>query len=144
MLEANGGSVEKEGSHVCSHPEVDQTRSRSQGPGAGKRAAASGFGPDLCPVLPAPEEPPAHRGGVFENDSKELADKDEKHFAKSCCPQRPQMMSEDGNATGGQAAAGSAPGLSQALISTDDLLDCLVNPQVIRMVAQLLIQGKSL
>ncbi|XP_005386578.1 PREDICTED: HSPB1-associated protein 1 isoform X2 [Chinchilla lanigera] len=142
-LKTNGENVEKKGLRVSSRMEVGQTHSQNDSPGAGEQDPESLFGPDLFPVPPSPEDPPAERGGPWENDGKELVDKDGNHFAESCCPQR-HTLSKSGNVVEGQTASGRAPGPSQALISTDDLLDCLVNPRVTRLVAQLLIEMKSL
>ncbi|XP_023558064.1 HSPB1-associated protein 1 isoform X2 [Octodon degus] len=143
-LKINGENVETKGLHMFSHMEVGQTHSQDGSLGAGRQDAERLFGPDLFPVPPSPENPPSERGVIFENDGEELVDKDGRHFAESCCSQRPRVLSTSGNVAEGQTTLSSAPGLSQALISTDDLLDCLVNPLVTRMVAQLLIQMKSL
>ncbi|EHB00949.1 HSPB1-associated protein 1, partial [Heterocephalus glaber] len=142
-LKTNRENVEKKELNVSSHMEVAQTHNQDLSLAPGKQDAVSLFGPDLFPVTPGPkEEHPSERGGIFEKDGKELVDKDGEYFAKSCCARR-QQMSKSENVVE-QTASNSTPGLSQAFISTDDLLDCLVNPQVTRMVAQLLIQGKSL
>ena len=53
------------------------------------------------------------------------------------------MMSESENAVVEQIASDRTVAVSQTFVSIDDLLDCLVNPQVTRIVAQLLIQGRS-
>ncbi|KAL2805005.1 HSPB1-associated protein 1 isoform 2 [Daubentonia madagascariensis] len=143
-LRTNREHTKEEELNVYSHMEVGQTCSQNSTMGAIKQEAASPFGPDLVPVTQRSEEPPSERGGIFENDGKDFVDKDREHFGKLHCAKRQQMMSNSTNAIVEQIASNSTTGPSLTFISTDDLLDCLVNPQVTRMVAQLLIQGRSL
>ena len=103
-----------------------------------KQEAASPLGLDLVPVTPSSEEPSSERGGIFENDGEDFVSKNGKSFGK-----RQRMMSESENAVVEQIASDRTVAVSQTFVSTDDLLDCLVNPQVTRIVAQLLIQGRS-
>ncbi|XP_069328805.1 HSPB1-associated protein 1 isoform X2 [Eulemur rufifrons] len=123
---------------------MGQTRSQNLTMGAVKQEAASIFGPDLVPVTQRSEEPPSGRGGMLKSDGKDFVDKDGEHFGKSHCAKRQQMQLHSENTAVEQIASNSTVAPSQTFISTDDLLDCLVNPQVTRMVAQLLIQGRSL
>lgn len=126
-----------------SRTEVEQTGGQDLVLGTGKQEAASPFGPDLVPVILSSEEVPSERGGRFEGDGKDFVGKDGEHSGKLHCTKRQRMMSKSEDAIVEQIASNStAP--SQTFISTDDLLDCLVNPQVTRIVAQLLIQGRSL
>ena len=104
---------------------------------------ASPFGLDLVPVTPSAEEPSSERGGIFENDSEDFVSKNGKSFGKLPNTKRQRMMSESENAVVEPIASDRTVALSQTFVSTDDLLDCLVNPQVTRIVAQLLIQGRS-
>ncbi|XP_008050992.1 HSPB1-associated protein 1 [Carlito syrichta] len=135
-LKRNGQHMEKEELNVCNHTEAGQTHSQTFATGTVKQEAASPFGPDLVPVTQKSEEPPSERGGLSESDGQ--------HFGKLHCAKRQKMMSNSENAIVEQVASSSFTAPSQTFISTDDLLDCLVNPQVTRMVAQLLIQGRHL
>lgn len=54
------------------------------------------------------------------------------------------MRKQNENANMEHPAAKSTAAPSQTFISTNDLLDCLVHPQVIRIVTQLLIKGRIL
>lgn len=124
---------------VQEHMEVEQARCPSLTAGAGKQEAASLFGPDLVPVTLASEE----RGGVLEGNSEECISSNGEHFTDLPCVRR-QQTSKGTNAVAEPSAPRCPEAPSRIFVSTDDLLDCLVNPQVTRMVAQLLIQGKSL
>nr|XP_030714216.1 HSPB1-associated protein 1 isoform X4 [Globicephala melas] len=143
-LSTDGEYVIKEELNVHNHVEVTQTSSHSLTLGTVKQEAASPFGPDLVPVIPGSQEPPSERGGMFESDGEDFVGKNGKRFGKLHCTKRRRMMSESENAVVEQMASNSTVAPSQTFISTDDLLDCLVNPQVTRIVAQLLIQGRSL
>ncbi|XP_032486666.1 HSPB1-associated protein 1 isoform X1 [Phocoena sinus] len=140
----DGEYVIKEELNVHSHMEVEQTSSHNLTLRTVKQEAASPFGPDLVPVIPGSQEPPSERGGMFESDGEDFVGKNGKRFGKLHYTKRQQMMSESENAVVEQIASNSTVAPSQSFISTDDLLDCLVNPQVTRIVAQLLIQGRSL
>ncbi|XP_048650520.1 HSPB1-associated protein 1 isoform X4 [Marmota marmota marmota] len=143
-LRTSKENLQKEDLNTCNHMEMEGTHGQNGTKAAIKQEAASLFGPDLVPVTLRSKETPSEGGGIFENDGKDFVDKDGKHFAKLLCPDRQQTMSTSDNAGVDQMASNSAPAPSQTFVSTDDLLDCLVNPQVTRMVAQLLLQGKSL
>ncbi|XP_047304875.1 HSPB1-associated protein 1 isoform X3 [Homo sapiens] len=142
-LRTDGEHMKKEELNVCNHMEVGQTGSQNLTTGTDKPEAASPFGPDLVPVAQRSEEPPSERGGIFGSDGKDFVDKDGEHFGKLHCAKRQQIMSNSENAIEEQIASNTTT-TPQTFISTDDLLDCLVNPQVTRIVAQLLIQGRSL
>ncbi|XP_061049152.1 HSPB1-associated protein 1 isoform X2 [Eubalaena glacialis] len=143
-LSTNGEYVIKEELNVHNHVKVEQTSSHSLTLGTVSQEAASPFGPDLVPVIPGSQEPPSERGGMFESDGEDFVDKNGKRFGKLHYTKRRRMMSESENAVVEQIASNSTVAPSQTFLSTDDLLDCLVNPQVTRIVAQLLIQGRSL
>ncbi|XP_039699135.1 HSPB1-associated protein 1 isoform X1 [Pteropus medius] len=143
-LRTNGEYMKKEELNVYSLMEVEQTGSQNLPLGTVKQEAASPFGPDLVPVVPSSEEPPSERGSIFENDGKDFVGKDREHFGKLHCTKRQRMMSKSENAAVEQIASNSITAPSQTFVSTDDLLDCLVNPRVTKIVAQLLIQGRSL
>lgn len=136
--------MKKEELNVYNLMEVEQTGSQNLPVETIKQEAASPFGPHLVPVVPSSEEPSSERGGIFENDGKDFVGKDREHSGKSHCTKRQGMMSKSENAAVEQIASDSTTAPSQTFISTDDLLDCLVNPRVTKIVAQLLIQGRSL
>ncbi|KAM5276399.1 HSPB1-associated protein 1 isoform 3-T3 [Hipposideros larvatus] len=141
-LKANGEYMRKE-LNVQNLMEVERIGSQNLTLGTVKQEAASPFGPDLIPVVPSSEKPPSERGDIFENDDKDFVGKDGEHFGKLHCIKRQRMMSKSENAVE-QIASNHPTAPSQTFISTDDVLDCLVNPQVTKIVAQLLIQGRSL
>ncbi|XP_059955928.1 HSPB1-associated protein 1 isoform X1 [Mesoplodon densirostris] len=140
----NGEYVIKEELNMHNHVEVEQTSNHNLTLGTVKQEAASPFGPDLVPVIPCSQEPPSETGGMFESDGEDFVGKNGKRFGKLHYTKRQRMMSESENAVVEQIASNSTVAPSQTFISTDDLLDCLVNPQVTKIVAQLLIQGRSL
>nr|XP_045003524.1 HSPB1-associated protein 1 [Jaculus jaculus] len=119
--------------------EIEHAYSQNIATAALEQATASPFGPDLVPVTPGSGEPPSERGGIFED---ELGNKHEGHLGKVSPAKRQQERIKTGNVMAEQPSSHS-PRAPQT-VSTDDLLDCLVNPQVTRLVAQLLIRGKSL
>lgn len=124
---------------------MDMGRAHSQGLAGRtrKREVAHLFGPDLVPVTPASEDPPSERGGTLQSDSRERVNRDGARFAELSCARR-QQTNRGAGAVAEQVTSRCPVAPSRTFVSTDDLLDCLVNPQVTRMVAQLLIQGKSL
>lgn len=134
VLRAN----EEEPSAQEEHMEVEQAQGASLTAGAGKQEPASLFGPDLVPVTPASEE----RGDALEGNSEESVSSNREHCAELPCARR-QQTSKGASAVAEPSAPRGPMAPSRVFVSTDDLLDCLVNPQVTRMVAQLLIQGKS-
>ncbi|XP_036739383.2 HSPB1-associated protein 1 isoform X3 [Manis pentadactyla] len=121
-------SMRKEDLNMCNPMEVEQTSSQNLTLGT-ELAAASLFGPDLVPVAPSSREPPSERGGLRESDGKDFVGKGGEHFGKSACTKKPRMMSETEDAVVEPIAAEGTMAPSQTCISTDDLLDCLVNPQ---------------
>ncbi|KAL6080763.1 hypothetical protein STEG23_013953, partial [Scotinomys teguina] len=131
-LRANGENWSREGASVQEHMDMDPAHSQGLTGRTGKQLVTSLFGPDLVPVTPGSEDPPSERGDTLESDSKECINRGREHFAELSCARRQQTSK----------VCPVAP--SRTFVSTDDLLDCLVNPQVTRMVAQLLIQRKSL
>lgn len=135
--------MKKEELNMHNLVEVEQTGCQNLTLGTVKQKAASPFGPALVPVLPSSEEPPSEREDIFKNDGQDLVEKDGEHLGK-CCTKKQQMMSKSENAFAEPIVSNSTGAPSQACISTDDLLDCLVHPQVTKIVAQLLVQGRSL
>lgn len=143
-LKTNGEDMKKNELDVHHLMEVEQTGGQNLALETVKQEAAGPFGPDLLPVLPSSEKPPSERGGTLENDDKDCVGKGGEHFGKLHCTKRQRRMSKSENATVGQIASNHATAHCQTFISTDDVLDCVVNPQVTKIVAQLLIQGRSL
>ncbi|XP_060495769.2 HSPB1-associated protein 1 isoform X4 [Panthera onca] len=143
-LRTNREHMKKEGLNVHNHMEMEQTGGQDLSLGVVKQEAASLFGPDLVPVILTSEELPSKTGSIFEGDGKDFVGEDGEHSGKLHCTKRQRMMSKSEDASVEQNASNSNVAPSQTLISTDDLLDCLLNPQVTRIVAQLLIQGRSL
>nr|KAF6382204.1 HSPB1 associated protein 1 [Pipistrellus kuhlii] len=143
-LRTNGEHMKKEEFNVHALMEVEQTGSQNLTMGTVGEQAPSPFGPDLVPVLPSSEAPPSETESMFKNDGNGFVGKDGEHFDKSHRSKKPRLVSGRENEIVEQTASNSTMGPSQTFISTDDLLDCLVNPQVIKIVAQLLIQGRSL
>lgn len=138
-VRANGENWKKEEPTGQDHMEAEQAHSQSFTAAlTEKQEVTCLFGPDLVPVTPASDDPPLEKGDALENDSKECMDRDGEHAAELSCARR------GASAVAGQVTSRCPVAPSQTSVSTDDLLDCLVNPQVTRLVAQLLIQGKSL
>ncbi|XP_059132985.1 HSPB1-associated protein 1 isoform X1 [Peromyscus eremicus] len=142
-LGANGEIWSQDEPRVREHMDVDRAHSQGLTGRTGKREVTSLFGPDLVPVTPASEDPPSERGGTLESDSRERINRDGERCAEPSCARR-QQTSRGAGAVAEQVTSRCPVAPSRTFVSTDDLLDCLVNPQVTRMVAQLLIQGKSL
>uniref|UniRef100_A0A8C0W4U7 JmjC domain-containing protein n=1 Tax=Castor canadensis TaxID=51338 RepID=A0A8C0W4U7_CASCN len=143
-LNESGENMKKEQLNVSSHMAVEQTLHQNLAMGTIKQEATSSFGPDLILITPTSEGPHSERRGIFESNGKEFVHKDGEHFTKLYYARGRQMTSKSEKAMVQQTASKSTTVPPQAFVSTDDLLDCMVNPQVTRMVAQLLIQGKSL
>lgn len=142
-LRANGENWRKEEPRGQDHMEEEQAQSRNFTARTETQEVTCLFGPDLVPVTPASEDLPLEKGCALENDGKECIDRDGEHAAELSCARR-QQTSRGASAVAEQVTSRCPVAPSQTSVSTDDLLDCLVNPQVTRLVAQLLIQGKSL
>nr|XP_042699018.1 HSPB1-associated protein 1 isoform X4 [Chrysemys picta bellii] len=99
------------------------------------------FGVHLIPVLPQSQEASSVGAGAAESDSRDRLSKNEEgHFGKSCCTGKQSVMSNDCKTLAAQTDSDSTANSSQMAISTNDLLDCLVNPQVVSLVAGLLLE----
>ncbi|XP_067995095.1 HSPB1-associated protein 1 isoform X1 [Melanerpes formicivorus] len=99
------------------------------------------FGPHLIPVLPQSEERSSMGAVVVESDSRDLLQENKGgHFGKLHCPRKQLVTSDDCELPAHQMHSDSSPNASQAALSTNDLLDCLVNPRVISLVARLLLE----
>lgn len=97
------------------------------------------FGPHLIQVLPQSQE--TSSAGAVASDDRDLHHENEGgHFGKLHCTRKLLVMSNDCKTPANQMDSDNSPNASQAALSTNDLLDCLVNPHVIRLVAQLLLE----
>nr|XP_002716858.1 HSPB1-associated protein 1 isoform X1 [Oryctolagus cuniculus] len=144
-LQTNGKHRKKEELHMCNHVEVEQTCSPNVNKHrATKQKAVDPFGPNLVAVTLLTEEPPSERGGVVEGDGKGFVDKDGEGFGQLHGTKWEQVPSRGETVSAEHVASSSTAAVTAALVTTDDLLDCVVNPQVTRMVAQLLLQGRNL
>ncbi|XP_043360873.1 HSPB1-associated protein 1 isoform X3 [Dermochelys coriacea] len=99
------------------------------------------FGVHLIPVLPQSQEASSVGAGAVESDSRDLlSENEEGHFGKLRCSGKQSVMNNDCETLADQTDADSTANSSQMAISTNDLLDCLVNPQVINLVTGLLLE----
>ncbi|XP_076974258.1 HSPB1-associated protein 1 isoform X2 [Tamandua tetradactyla] len=137
-LRINREPMKKEKLSEHNQMQVEQTCNQNLTKRSVKQEAAIPFGPDLVAVIPSSEEASSERGSEFESEGKDFVDRDGEHFGKLHYRKSQQKMDKSENASNSTTVP------SETFISTDDLLDCLVNPQVTRIVAQLLIQGRSL
>uniref|UniRef100_A0A8D0F7N5 HSPB1 associated protein 1 n=1 Tax=Strix occidentalis caurina TaxID=311401 RepID=A0A8D0F7N5_STROC len=98
------------------------------------------FGPHLIQVLPQSQETSSM--GAVASDTRNLHEDEGGHFGKLHSTRKQLVMSNDCEMPAHQVDSDSSPNASQTALSTNDLLDCLVNPHVINLVARLL--GKKL
>ncbi|XP_056352930.1 HSPB1-associated protein 1 [Oenanthe melanoleuca] len=97
------------------------------------------FGPHLIKVLPQSHKTSVMGAVTIESDGGDLH-KNEEHFGKLHCKRERLLMSNDCETAAHQMDSDCSPCTSQTALSTNDLLDCLVNPRVISLVAQLLLE----
>ncbi|XP_044525984.1 HSPB1-associated protein 1 isoform X2 [Gracilinanus agilis] len=95
------------------------------------------FGLDLIPVLPSLQDESS------ESDVKDLVEESGGHLGKLNCPKEQPVMNKAEIPFADSIVSDSTTCPSQPFVSTDDLLDCLVNPKVISIVAQLLLQKRT-
>lgn len=99
------------------------------------------FGPHLIPVLPQSQETSSAGAVAGGSDGRGLLAEDKGgHCGKLHCTRKPLVMSNDCDTPAHQAESDSSPDASPTTLSTNDLLDCLVNPRVINLVARLLLE----
>ncbi|XP_057884207.1 HSPB1-associated protein 1 isoform X5 [Melospiza georgiana] len=98
------------------------------------------FGPHLIQVLPQSHKTSVVGAVAVESDGRDLLHENEEHFGKLQCKRKRLLMSNDCEAAAHQMDSDCSPCTSQTALSTNDLLDCLVNPRVISLVAQLLLE----
>ncbi|XP_053259768.1 HSPB1-associated protein 1 isoform X3 [Podarcis raffonei] len=107
----------------------------------GKKLEKIPFGHNLFQVLPQFWE--TDSTGSAENDSKGSPNENDEHFGKLHCAGKTSKVIGDSGALVDQKDPGCSTISPQAVICTNDLLDCVLNPQVIRLMAQLLIERAS-
>ncbi|XP_061465093.1 HSPB1-associated protein 1 isoform X2 [Rhineura floridana] len=96
------------------------------------------FGQNLFQILPQTWE--VNSRGIAENNCKELLNENDGCFGKLHHAEKtPEIISDSGTLVDPGCSASSP----QAVISTNDLLDCVLNPQVISLMAQLLLERAS-
>ncbi|XP_015490160.1 HSPB1-associated protein 1 [Parus major] len=98
------------------------------------------FGPHLIQVLPQSRKTSVMGAVAVESDSGDLHENEGEHFGKLHCKRNRLLMSNDCETAAHQMDSDCGPCTSQTALSTNDLLDCLVNPHVISLVAQLLLE----
>ncbi|KAI1237311.1 hypothetical protein IHE44_0014576 [Lamprotornis superbus] len=98
------------------------------------------FGPHLIQVLPQSHKTSVMGVVAVESDSGDLHENEGEHFGRLKCKRDRLLMSNDCETAAHQMDSDCGPCTSQTALSTNDLLDCLVNPRVISLVAQLLLE----
>ncbi|KAM7096575.1 HSPB1-associated protein 1 isoform 1-T1 [Ciconia maguari] len=99
------------------------------------------FGPHLIQVLPQSQETSSMGTVAVEGDSRDLLCENEGgHFGKLHSTRKQLVISNDCEMPAHQMDSDGSPNASQIALSTNDLLDCLVNPHIISLVAQLLLE----
>ncbi|XP_009639134.1 HSPB1-associated protein 1 [Egretta garzetta] len=98
------------------------------------------FGPHLIQVLPQSQGTSSMGAVAVESDGRDsLHENEGGHFGKLHCARKQLVMSNDCGTPAHQMDSDGSPNASQTALSTNDLLDCLLNPHVISLVAQLLL-----
>ncbi|NXY84856.1 HBAP1 protein, partial [Alcedo cyanopectus] len=117
--------------------EAEGCRSPTQPPGTTTFGAAKlqeiPFGPHLVEVLPQAAETSC-------TGLAELQENGGGHWGKPHCTRDRLAGSKDWDTAAHPAEPGSSPAASGTALSTNDVLDCLAHPQVISLVAQLLLE----
>ncbi|NWW54802.1 HBAP1 protein, partial [Pedionomus torquatus] len=99
------------------------------------------FGPHLIRVLPQSPETSLMGAAAVKSDGGGLLHENEGgHFGKLHSTRKRLVTNNDSETPAHQMDADSSPNASQTALSTNDLLDCLVNPRVISLVARLLLE----
>ncbi|XP_065527518.1 HSPB1-associated protein 1 isoform X3 [Lathamus discolor] len=99
------------------------------------------FGPHLIQVLPQSQETSSIGAVAVESDGRDLLHENEGgHFGKLHCTRKQLVMSNDCEMPAHQMGSDGSPNALQTALSTNDLLDCLVNPHVINLVTRLLLE----
>ncbi|XP_044294303.1 HSPB1-associated protein 1 isoform X2 [Varanus komodoensis] len=100
------------------------------------------FGQSLIQVLPQLQG--TSPMGAAEHDSKALVSENDRHFGKSHCAGEISVMHSDYGPFVVKDDLGHCASASQTDICTNDLLDCVLNPQVINLMARLLLDKASI
>uniref|UniRef100_A0A8C3DN18 HSPB1 associated protein 1 n=1 Tax=Corvus moneduloides TaxID=1196302 RepID=A0A8C3DN18_CORMO len=98
------------------------------------------FGPHLIQVLPQSHKTNVMGAVAVESDSRDLHENEGEHFGNLHCKRKRLLMSNDCETAAHQMGSDCSSCTPQTALSTNDLLDCLVNPRVISLVAQLLLE----
>ncbi|NWH62985.1 HBAP1 protein, partial [Geococcyx californianus] len=99
------------------------------------------FGPHLIPVLPQSQETSLMGTPAVESDGGDILHENEGgHVGELHRTRKQLVMNDDCETPAHQMDSDCSPNPSQTALSTNDLLDCLVNPHVISLVAQLLLE----
>uniref|UniRef100_A0A8C8SMV4 HSPB1-associated protein 1 n=1 Tax=Pelusios castaneus TaxID=367368 RepID=A0A8C8SMV4_9SAUR len=100
------------------------------------------FGVHLIPVLPQCQEASSMGAtdAMGRDSGSRLSENEGGHFGKLHCIGKPLVMSNDCETGVAKTDSDSTADSSQMAISTNDLLDCLVNPQVTSLLAHLLLE----
>ncbi|NXU74490.1 HBAP1 protein, partial [Oreotrochilus melanogaster] len=98
------------------------------------------FGPHLVQVLPQSQEISSMSAIAVRSDSRDLHENDRQHSGRLRCTKKQLVMSNDCEKPAHQADSDASPNASQTALSTNDLLECVVNPHVISVVARLLLE----
>ncbi|XP_036601891.1 HSPB1-associated protein 1 isoform X2 [Trichosurus vulpecula] len=100
------------------------------------------FGLDLIPVSPSLQDESSERG-IDESDIKDVVKESGGREGNLNCAREQLVMNQAEMPLADNVVSDSTTCPSQPFISTDDLLDCLVDPKVIHLVAQLLLQKRT-
>ncbi|KAM6421132.1 HSPB1-associated protein 1 isoform 2-T2 [Rhynochetos jubatus] len=102
------------------------------------------FGPHLIQVLPQSQETGSMGAVAVESDGRDhLHENEGGRFGKLHWARKQSVMSNHCEVPACHMDADGSPKASQMALSTNDLLDCLVNPHVISLVARLLLERRG-
>lgn len=99
------------------------------------------FGQSLFQVLP--QSPECSLSAAAENDCKDFLNEKGGHLAKLHCARETSVMNSMSGAFVEQKNTDCSASSPQTVICTNDLLDCVLNPQVISLLAHLLLERVS-
>nr|XP_020661600.1 HSPB1-associated protein 1 isoform X1 [Pogona vitticeps] len=106
-----------------------------------KRLEKIPFGQSLLQVLPQSQE--TNLTGTTECDNDNLLSENNTHLGKSHDAGRESGTYSDSRALLEENEPSCSAGSPQTVISTNDLLDCVLNPQVVHLMARLLLERAS-
>ncbi|XP_053116157.1 HSPB1-associated protein 1 isoform X2 [Hemicordylus capensis] len=99
------------------------------------------FGPSLFQVLPQDWE--TNPTGEAESDCTDILNEDEGHFGELDCGGKTSIINSSSGALVDHKNPCGGTSSTQTSICTNDLLDCVLNPQVISLIAHLLLEKAS-